>query len=550
MKKTCMLVLFLLFFLSSVVYADTFEDDFDDLSHVDTEQTDALVDTAKSWIQLPLRPLPNALALNQYVGKGYAVAQEDGVAFYSYDEAAGKATELSSLKINVSNPLAVSLFQEEMGAFVLLPTGDIKYFEMGGTGFVENPSLSVLGTKQVVSITSTDTGAGKQLFTLDEKGHVQGYVSTGTETVPIPTMSLDTGLSDPVAISAVPNRDMDFVVTSKTGAVYYAFDGSDYLPIQMVTGLSGVVSSQVDESGNLLTAVKDKVHVHVQMDDGSLADATAILGQSSVSNPYSVSLNSNVYEYGVLTGDGTVKYYESAGGSAVENTAMTMTGLTLTKWHETPRKYTSLPIRIGYPVDVIRLYTEEQNDPNTTITYEISTDGGNSYVPITAGDWTDVTPGDTLVLRAHFSTTERQYTPRLKKIILEYGQISIGELTATKQYLPGPSQKVPLPTTEFPVYERSSGQVEFTVKTTGAVQQVVAIYSDGSTQALVPVGSPSDEQNTWFGWYVLPITVNTGDAIGVNLVATRRTSIKTLEQSPFIVVDGMIQSKLKIRLVR
>ncbi|WP_027416064.1 hypothetical protein [Aneurinibacillus terranovensis] len=550
MKRILLLIVFFTFFTIPSVYADVFQDDFHDLSKVDTQKTDAYVDLQDQWVQLPLRPLPNALALNQYVGKGYAVAQADGVSFYAYDSNSGKIEGVSALKINVSNPLAVSLFQDEMAAFVLIPNGDIKYFEMSGAGFVENPALDILGTNQVISISSSDTGEGKKIFTLNQYGQVQGYTYAGNAMVPISSMAVNTGLTDPVAISAVPNNDTAFVVTTKTGAVYYTFDGTQYQPIQLLTGLSGVVSSQVDASGSIVAAVSDKVSVYVNTGAG-LSDATNVLGQSPVSNPYSVSLNSDIYQYGVLTGDGQVKYYEpAADGTMAENSSMTMTGLTLTKYYETPRQYVSQPVVTSYPVDVVRLNTQEQNDLGTAISYEISTDGGTTFLPLTLGTWTDVSPGSSLVLRATLSTTVRQNTPRLLNVRLEYGQLTVGELTATKQYLPGPRQTNPLPTTLFPVYERSGGQVEFTVKTTGAAQSVVATYSDGTTQNLVPIDPTDNEQNTWFGWYEVPVTDTTGQTIDVTVVASRGAKSKSLTQAPFIEVDGTVQSKLKIRLIR
>jgi hypothetical protein len=552
MKRWFWITLFLFLLWSPAANAEVFlTDDFHDLSKVNTSQTTAEVDTQDGWVQLVSKSLPNALALEQYVGKGYGVATTDGVSFYAMNSSTGTLQELPGLKINVANPLAVSLYHQDMSGYVLLPTGDIRYFSMSGSGFVENPAYSILGVGSVISISSSDgTAGGKKLFTLDGSGQVKAYGSTGSSMVPVPNLTVNTGLADPVSISAVPENDTDFVVSTKTGAFYYAYDGSAYHPISLLTGLSGIVSAQVDASGDLIAALSQKVVVYVNSGGGNLVDATTVIGPANITNPTSVSLNTDLYQYGVLTSDGQVHYYEVSGGVMGENTAMNLTGLHLNHWYESPLIYVSQPSSSTYPVDVVRLTTTEQNDSNTNVAYEVSTDGGTTFTPVTVGNWTDITPGTSLVLRATLSTSNPLNTPRILQVTLEGGQLSVGNLTATKQYMPGPNQKATLPTTIFPVYERTGGQVEFTVTTTGAATQAVATFSDGTTQNLIPINPITNETNTWFGWYEVPLSAPQGEVVGITVVASRGSHSKSLVQPNFIQVDGTTQSQLKIRLIQ
>ncbi len=543
MRKGIYTLLFFCVFiiLSNEAKAEVVLDDsFDSTNMINLDATTAEVDKNKGEIRLPRAPTPNAIAMNDYFGEGYAVATETGIQFFALDEDSGQL--LKEMELSVSSPLNVALSQRQKTVFVH-SNGSVKRFDYTGNGFIQNPAMEFLGVDQVVSIASIDEMDG--VVTLSKTGDVEVYSSDWTQ-----PLSFDTGISAPVAVSVVPNT-ADLVITSKDKVFYLPFTGSSYTsPIQVVTGVSGFVSATADTNGNV-TAVRFESGSGI-MDQflrfgNSVELSKRTVVSPTVGEPVAISMSEN-FTFAYVTKDGRVEYFASNGNEMVPVPVMKQASLSLTEWHQSPKTYQSVVVSTN-PFDLVRVIPASHVTTNQSITYEISTDGGSTFWPVTPNTWTNVPLGSQLILRATLFTSNPKTTPVLDRVIVETSVFDIYDLTVTRQYFPGGNQVDSTPTQNFPVYEMAGGQVEFTVKTSGGVQEVKALFSDGTSLDLVPLNALDEADNVFYGWCAVPLELEDGDSINVELIAKRGVKEKMLTQTPFIVVDGNVKSLLDIRLV-
>lgn len=537
--------IFWTFFMSAGSAEVLLDDSFNNTSQVDLSKTDAEVDTSLGEIRLPLFPLTDALAANRYFGDGYAVTTQNAVQFYAFDSASSSTKK--TMEIPVSNPLAVSLLKKQMTAFVMTDQKNIYRFELTENGVLENPYGQITGSN-IISIAAMDAQEG--IATIDDSGKVDVYLQKETEMGL--AFSFATGLTDPVSISVVPNT-IDLVVSTTSGMYFYPSDGSGYTsPIQILTGVNGLISAEVDENGNVIASKIESgtgsVDAYLRDDASATVEKSVILSQADIDKPIAVSLNTDIYEQAYATRDGEVHYLSFDGTKMVELQQMSQTGLAFTRWYQTPKYYYSNLINAPFNVDYVRLTTEEANETGGTIQYEISTDG-ITFQPLPLSSWTEVAPGNQIILKANLDTSDRTNTPILRRVQLEVSALEVNQLTVTKQFYPGDNQTDPTPTTSFPVYERAGGQVEFTVNTTGGAERVTVLFSDGSSMNMVAFNPVSQESNTWIGWYSLPVDMTPGQTIGVTVAAERGSNTKSLDEPALFQVDGSVTQLIKFQIV-
>lgn len=112
-----------------------------------------------------------------------------------------------------------------------------------------------------------------------------------------------------------------------------------------------------------------------------------------------------------------------------------------------------------------------------------------------------------------------------------------------------PSDGQLFPTTQVPVYVKAGGEVIFSVTTTGAAQSIHVQYSDGKEQDLIPLHSPSDEQdtNTFVGYYypsstqLIPLTTPDGTVVSINCLTVHAPGKTDFAMtSALLVVNGTL----------
>ncbi|MBO8172456.1 MAG: hypothetical protein H0Z33_11235 [Bacillaceae bacterium] len=537
------LTLFLLLFcfiVPSFVEASSviLDDDFYQSDKVSQLFTTAKVDNTKGEVRLPQQPMPNSLALNDYFGSGYAVVTQEGVKFYGINENESSLMEITN--IPVDTPLGVALSSHQKTAFILVD-GQIKRFDFAGNGFEENPA-QVIGVNNVISIASFDELNG--VASLNSEGQIEIYSSDLNNPV-----VFQTGIKDPVSLSVVPNTT-DLVVAAKDSVFYIPSTDNGYRPpIELVTGINGFVSADTDLNGNILSVRFESGYGEINQflkvqNYNHLVQSTVF---SPVDQPVSISMK-GISEFGYITKQGDVRYFASNGEMMMEIPGMNLDGLDLTVWYQTPRDYQSISVPAD-PFDLIKISPQSYTEDGQDISYQVSSDGGSTFYSITPNQWMDIPLGTEMVVKATLSTTNHKTTPILSRIVVETSKFDIQDLTVTKQFFPGGNQVDSPPTQNFPVYEMAGGQVEFTVKTSGGVQEVKALFSDGTSLDLVPLNALDEADNVFYGWYAVPLELEDGDSINVELIAKRVVKEKTLTQTPFIVVDGNVKSLLDIRLV-
>ncbi|EGL15055.1 MULTISPECIES: fibronectin type III domain-containing protein [unclassified Paenibacillus] len=128
-----------------------------------------------------------------------------------------------------------------------------------------------------------------------------------------------------------------------------------------------------------------------------------------------------------------------------------------------------------------------------------------------------------------------------------------------------PSEGQSFPTDQVRVRVKAGGEVLYSIKTSGQVQSVRVIYSDGNTQDLQPEHPTTDytDTNTWSGYYypssdsMIPLSMPQGtniDIVKFELVASDGSTIKkstdlhsdllTIEGSLAGTVNGQMKAKL------
>lgn len=550
------------------------DDSFTDKSKVNTQVTTSVVDTSKQEVRLP--GLANSFATSTAGGTlpQYVVATSDGIAWLNYDPASGSLKRVYSYSVPGVTALGVAVSQDSPSIWAIVDNGSgnqslVRYDYNDATSQMsENPYLTVTGLSNVLSVSAQPSTNEVAVLSRSSTGTgvITTYMqdaSTG-QLVPVPMRSFDTGLQDPLSVSLIPNTP-DVVVKTKEGVFYYVFDNASgtYMQNPAYT-ITDTNTTQVDstsvsaDTGLILVNTDSQPGVLYGKDDasGSYKQLPASFDQA-LGKATSVSLvqGTNGNEMAMLYPDGSIHLFAldsaSPGLSYKDVPSYTSTGVITPRIYALQSIYQSVNIPTAHAIEQVRLTTEEQNDPDTSIVYEVSADGGGTWQTITPGNWVSLqTPGSNIVLRATEMSPQGTGTPRIKHVVLEGTWMSLTNLRVTQIFYPAPEQTNPVPTTIFPVYVRAGGQVEFMVDTTGFVQDVTVLFTDGTSMTMVPQQSVSSETNTWVGWYKVDMNAPSDFTVGVTITAKNSMKTLSLTQDPLLMVQNSVKQLLKVRLTQ
>lgn len=395
-----------------------------------------------------------------------------------------------------------------------------------------------------VVLSKTDTVTGKVYFV---RSSDDGTLQT------VQSLTFDTGILDPVAVSMVPNTP-DFVFASSDKLVYFAFDDSSGTYIQdstrSISGLSGVIGISNGSNGvHVLTSTSRDYYL--PLDTGGY-DKVTLLSENPILSSVSISANTGSYDYARLLSDGTVKYYtmDDVSGSYVEVPQLTSIGNTILNKYISPKNYQSITLNSAGNFNALRITTVEQIDPNTTITYQYSLNGGVTWTSITPNTWVDTPDSNNVIVRATLSTSDGLSTPKLLRIVVEVTKLSLQDLTINALACPPDGQVVP--TTAFPVRVKAGAEVAFQVTTKGFAAGVVGTFTDGTTVNMNPAQPVNLETNLWTGTYVVPPNSPNGTLFQAIFTAQSGISANTVQlpANPFIVVEGSILENVNLMLTQ
>jgi hypothetical protein len=543
------LMLGLIFLWSSVASAETIlTDDFSTVAKVNTGATTAYYNAPNTWYQLPKIQTPQGIALAEY-GNEYAVMDGGTVKFFQYNSGSNSMVNAPNLDISVTNPLGLAMRKDERSLWAFSNT-DVKRYDFDGSGMVYNSNLSVLGLNGVISVASQPYQDSMAVLTRDSnnKGVITYYqLDSNGNFIQNPLLSFNTGITNPLTVSLVSGSP-DLVVTDDAGSHYFSYaNGTGYTENAGLSkyGLSNATGH--DEHDSTLTAMENgKVNRYLY--DGSKMTYSSVLSANNTDQAIALSTRRDNYDFAYVTDAGNVNYYTFNGTNMVLNPYLSTTGLSMLGGYYTPKRYQSVAVNASKPCDLVRLTTTEQNDAGGSVQYSVSSDGGSTWTPITAGSWNQVPLGTQFIARAGLQTTNTTSTPRLLDVKLEATKVKISNLQVTNILFPAPGQTYP--TSTFPFYVRAGSEFTFQVDTDGYVENLTAVLSNGDTVSMTPKNPISDEQNVWWGRYTPSVTEGTGTAVGITLMANFQSWSGTLTQNPFYVTNGTVSMTTGIKLVQ
>lgn len=141
-----------LIFVQAPVFAEVIlDDDFNNVTSVNSSLTNAYVDTTNGYVRLPKQSLPNALALKQY-GPGYVLACAGTIKIMDYDELTN--TMITSYTVPYTDPLGVSM-RQDIPRFWVASNDKVQQFDYDENSQLYAPGAAVSGLGSILSISSS-----------------------------------------------------------------------------------------------------------------------------------------------------------------------------------------------------------------------------------------------------------------------------------------------------------------------------------------------------------------------------------------------------------
>jgi excisionase family DNA binding protein len=162
-----------------------------------------------------------------------------GSTLYHYAYNGAGMTMVSSLNVSgLSNPIAAAASGSYPNAVVATSTSLTQY-SYNGSGMSSNPALSVAGLTGVVGIGTRNN----DIAALTSAGKVNYNAFNGSSMVSAPSLSITSGLSNPIDMSLFPDT-YDCVVLEPNQVVYYGSSGRSMTqnPALTISGLSHPVA--------------------------------------------------------------------------------------------------------------------------------------------------------------------------------------------------------------------------------------------------------------------------------------------------------------------
>lgn len=439
LRKTFYLasVLILLLFCSPVSAEVILDDVFNDTSQVDLAKTSARVDVVDHSVLLPWRSLTSSVSALEN-GIGYAVASQDGVTLYEYDDASH--TMLPNTVYScpwATDATGVSIRQDNLNIWAV--SGDsIAYYRYNGAGMTNDPALKISGLNDVLSVSAfKSSDSALMLQNVGNKAKITKYNAVANLN---PALVFEPDITDPVGVSMVDSSP-DFRLFTKTTAYYFSYDeaGGTYIedPAKKITGLVDIISAGSDETGSTVLTGTDMGY-YMNSDTGGAARVD-VYSPGPVSIPVAVSLKAGAYEQVLFDENGNVQWwtYDDGAGRMVRDASLEVRGLSLNKGYASPGSYFSKAFNTAVSYDAARLTVTENIPVGTTISYSVSSDGGTSFTAVTPGTWTSVPRGNSFVARAVLSTSDPQKTPKILHVTLEVDE----DLVLEGQITPYPAER-------------------------------------------------------------------------------------------------------------
>jgi hypothetical protein len=401
----------------------TFNDDYLNNDFIDTNKTDAYIDNDyPGTVTLP-KSMFIAISGQKIIAPHpknyeYYIITPNKVVFYAFD--GDSMQHISQKDILLQN--AVSATYSQNGDFLFV------------------------GHENTINV-----------YGFGSDGKPQKIMSKGTSSL---IVSLDTGFK------------MDFWVLLKNKALYYMWNGSDYIKTFEIQGFTDAKSFSFSPERNAL-AVLDSDKIRYFMFNGQ---NYVEIPEMEISQPnmYGVVMKENG-DYIIFSWDGTQYYAISTGKSEyiseLSDPLVGIASITDSKWSKmdyiaiTPfgllyrafngeeyitnyslsiegafgsgsvstgmgysdeAELISVPIQAKVEVDKLVIKPIQEAPPGTSIKYQVSTDKGNTWIMAEPNVPVGVPPGNSITYRIVLKSTDPALTPSVDKVqILQIGSNTV-----------------------------------------------------------------------------------------------------------------------------
>lgn len=395
------------------------DEQFYDLSNIDTNKTTALVDLNNHWVQLPEQSLNSAITMLAD-SEGYFVASKNGIYLYERDDATGEVTLNLSFSVPVVDATGVGVRQDNLNIWATTQDS-IAYYKVTGSGVSSDPALKTTGLVDVLSIAAFNDRDSALLLqkAADNKARITRYDAGATLS---PALVFEPGITDPRNISMI-NKSPGFRLNTSDTSYYFAFDDAtgNYVedPARRITGLVDLMSGTGDDIGALLLT-RNELAYYMNDDTGGAAKVTAY-SPGPINKPVAAALRTGTFDQVFIDKDGKVYWWtlDDATGEVVRDPDMEVDGIELTIGYAHPREYASKILSSTRKYSLARITVNIDTPPGTSVNWYISSDGGFSLSSINPGEWTDVPEGNEFLVKGVLDTSDINQTPKINSIKLE-----------------------------------------------------------------------------------------------------------------------------------
>ncbi|MDI6824690.1 MAG: hypothetical protein QME87_10105 [Bacillota bacterium] len=381
------------------------DDHFLSVSGVDQGATTAFVDTASPGL-VYLPSSGGAVALRPGTLQLAAVAS-GGLKGYAWDG----TRMVRDVRLDISFPGVVAVaFSSDGGLMAAATSSQVRFWGFDASGYAR--TLAALGGFS--RIVALEPGRGWDFWVLEPSRAVcLGF--DGVSWRPAFSLSLSRGLS--MSWSAARKS---LVVLDGDRVRYFGFDGSRFVEVPgcgvSVSGALGVV-----QHGHGYSVVAGRMALGYALTASGAARVPALdlaLPEDGLGGAVS---SWGEYDWVAVTSYGA-RYAAWTGSSWLFDPARTVVGAS--GGYRDSAELRSVVFPASEPVSRVRLEAEYQVSAKTSLAFEVSTDGGVTWVPVPLAVNTDVPEGSLLCYRVFLATADSSVTPVLDRVrLLQIGYV-------------------------------------------------------------------------------------------------------------------------------
>lgn len=455
-----------------------FDDDFTTRQKVDASETTAVINTTEGVVRLP--QVTGSQSFDVFED-AMVVQNGNVIELYErgYDGSYFKLTEYTDEEL-----IAVTFGGQGYSQYSLRRDGTLYKMEYGAGQYIQNPLYQLAGLSSAVTIGVADekifVGEGNNMVSYFEEGELS------LDEIASFLLELDRPLNQ---VAVGPSQE--FVVSSENEVNVFRISGTGYIesPGEKLSGIGNAVMGFQDDDITGITPDRNMVQIFRQTGEVLNINHIGIIAIRALPGLVYVRDDNSITEYA----------FDGVSMVAVN----TLSGLTsVIEQYLSPAKYQSIIFYFPDPVKRFRVLAIQETPGQTSINFEISSDGTDFY-PVIDGIGELNIEVNQLILRATLSNDGvYSLTPEILNVQVIDNSLAIDSFQTT-EIIRDPGGNPPLPT-KLPVSVTAGYNFYMLVHAPGA-QKVWVEFSNGERTNLV-----EEEPFIFTGSYFFPMESDLG----------------------------------------